>query len=162
MSLHYLNHVEVDGLSRLLERGVAFVIVGSHALLHYTPLERPNGGLRTIGDLDIFVECSATNLERLSLALSGPGWDCPPDVVIATLREGRSFNITRYQIQFIPVLSGVEWTDVFRTAERVYSLAGTVPVISREMLIINKKAAGRPKDLDDVRVLESDGITNAA
>lgn len=162
MSLQYLNQVEIEGLSRLVKQGVAFVVVGSHALLHYTSPTRPDRTLRTIGDLDLFIECSAENFDKLLMALSGPAWSCPPEIITGTLRLGRSFNIAPYRIQFISTLDGVDWASVSGTAQQILSAAGTVSVISRELLITNKKAVGRPKDLEDVRGLEATMAINAA
>lgn len=153
MSLQYLNQIEKAGLSRLVIQDVDFVIVGSHALLHYVSPILPDGTSRTIGDLDLFVECSSANLEKLMLALSGDEWACSRENVVTPLLRGQSFKIGPYQIQFLPVLSGVEWDTVRQQSEHVYSEAGTVHVISRDLLIVNKKASGRPKDLSDLRLL---------
>jgi hypothetical protein len=162
MSLQYLNQIETDGLSRLIKVGVAFVLVGSHALLHYASAKLPSGEWRTIGDLDLFIECSSANLGKLMVALSGDGWACSREDVMETLRRGESVNLQPYRIQFLPVLSGVEWGNVFRTSGRVYSAAGSVPVISRDLLIENKRAAGRPKDIEDLRLLGVDPEQHAA
>ena len=113
-----------------------------------------NGGVRTIGDLDIYVEPVSTNLKHLTRSMVGPGWMLD-DAAFNSLETGVSVNIPRYHVQFLSKLSGVSWQEVRQKALPVYSRAGMVPVISKDLLVVNKRAAGRPKDLADVIALEN-------
>ena len=66
-------------------------------------------------------------------------------------------GVAHCRIDIITSVSGVEFDDVW-SARLEQSLAGlNVGVISREHLIVNKRSAGRDKDLVDARWLERSG-----
>ena len=154
MSLSHLNAIEVEALRRLNSGGVEFVVVGGHAVLHYTGLPHSNGESRTLGDLDLFVSVEAPNLDRLKVAMAGLGW-VSDSANLDSLASGATVNIERYRVQFLPKVSGVSWERVWRDRVSVYSSAGNVWLIALGDLITNKKAAGRTKDLNDVEALEA-------
>jgi len=59
------------------------------------------------------------------------------------------------RIDVLTGVSGIDFDSAWkgRTSARFGDL--TVPVLGREDLVANKRAAGRPKDLADLAVLES-------
>ena len=138
-----------DFLNALLAHEVEFVLVGGHAVGAY-------GFSRYTEDLDVYVHRSNDNARRLRAALQAFfGVDvgftqeklCQPNKVFMVGEKP-------YRIDILNAIAGVDFDQVF--AKRRYFRIGdlNVPVIGLEELVINKKAAGRPKDLVDAAELE--------
>lgn len=135
-----LNGFEVD-----------YVVVGSEAVAFH-------GVPRYSLDFDLFVQPTQGNLFRVKAALELLGYTelasrIDPEVwarTRATLRLGEP----PFQIDVLLQLSGVVYEPVRRAA--VSGSYGAVPVrfIGRSDLVVNKRAAGREKDLADVKALE--------
>jgi hypothetical protein len=134
----------------LRDAGAEYLVVGAHALAAH-------GRPRATGDLDIWVRPTAGNARRVHAALAAFG---------APLDELTVEDLTQpdliYQIGVVPAridiltgISGVEFAEAWagRMTIRIGELE--VPVIGREALIRNKRAAGRPRDLADVAELEA-------
>lgn len=145
-----INEDFVDLLAALRAENVEFVVVGAHALAAH-------GVPRATGDLDVFVRPSKENAKRVVRALHRFG------APIAAHGIGESDferTDTVYQIGLPPrridlmtSISGVDFGEAW--AGRVEATLGTEPVaiIGRDALIKNKQAAGREKDLLDVKLL---------
>jgi hypothetical protein len=139
-----------DMLAALAASGARFLVVGAHALAAH-------GVPRVTGDLDIWVEPTASNAGAVWRALAQFGAPLgtlgvhqtdfvKPDQVI-------QLGLPPYRIDFMTSISGVGFAEAWPGR-----LAGTlfeVPVafIGREAFIRNKRASGRPKDLADVQSL---------
>jgi hypothetical protein len=137
-------------LLELLNRhGVRYLAVGGFAVaVHGRP--------RYTKDLDLWVEVSPENANRLVAVLEDFGFASlglraedflDPDVVIQLGYEPN-------RVDFLTKLTGVEFADVYplRVSTKVGEL--DVPVIDRASLIANKRALGRPYDLEDTKALE--------
>ena len=137
-------------LSTFLASDVEFLLVGGHAVgAHGLP--------RATDDLDVWVRPSLENAQRVYVALAKFG---------APLRNVTPTDFAKddtiYQIGLPPlrvdVLTGIEGVQ-FDTAwpRRAFVQVGalSVPLIGREDLLTNKRAAGRPQDLADVARLEA-------
>jgi hypothetical protein len=136
-----LNHANVE-----------FVVVGSEAVAFH-------GVPRYSLDFDIFVRPTRANLFRVKAALEMFGFTdltkaLDPEVWART-RHTMRLGEPPLQIDVLLKLSGVEYEPVGRSA--VVGSYGDVPVrfMAREDLIVNKRAAGRAKDLADVQALEA-------
>ena len=136
-------------IQSLQSRQVKFLVIGGYAVAYH-------GHPRFTGDVDFFVECSPENGDRISLAIA--------DFGLASFGlKAEDFSQIGMVVQLgrpprrIDILTGVDGID-FETAwnSRIeVSLADlVVPFISKEQLILSKRAAGRQKDLDDLRYLE--------
>lgn len=139
-------------LSLLIAHRVRFLIVGGHAVaVHGQP--------RYTQDLDLFVEAAEKNGERLRAALLefGLGSATPDAKTLAT--RGKVFMIGRLplRIDLLTSISGVEFGDAWAARSALATSAGTVGVLSREHLLENKRAAGRPKDIADIALLNAAG-----
>ena len=116
-----------------------------------------HGVPRATGDIDIWTDLAQGNAEKVFRALARFGAPLGAIGVSAT-----DFSAPDRVVQIglpprrIDVLTGVSGVD-FQTAWKrrtLLSFAGlAVPVLGREDLIANKRAAGRPKDLADVALL---------
>lgn len=133
--------------------GVRFLVVGAHALaVHGIP--------RGTQDLDIWIERSAENAERAWGALAAFG---APLQAMKVERSDLERESTVVQLGLAPnridVMTDLSGIDSFGSAwaRRVVGRVRgqSFPVLGRADLIANKRAAGRPKDLADVAVLEA-------
>src|SRR5687768_11581444 len=152
------SHFSADTLEfiRLLqEHAVRYLIVGGEAVIYH-------GYARFTGDVDFFYALDGDNPERLFKALqefwSGniPSVDSADDLKQAgyIIQFGRPPN----RIDLLSSVDGVEFEEAWNGRE-IVGIEGTpVPLsssfLSLEMLMRNKRASGRPKDLDDLAFLE--------
>lgn len=132
---------------------VRFLVVGAYAVTFHA---RP----RFTKDLDVWVDPSPQNACRVVSALRSFG--APLDAQGITAHDFQQTGIV-YQIGLAPnridVLTSVDGLDFAPCWQRrVAARYGDVAVayLSREDLIRNKRAVGRPQDLEDVRALEAD------
>jgi hypothetical protein len=133
----------------LNSHGVEYVIVGAHSLAFH-------GRPRYTGDLDILVRPSQENAAKLSTVMNefgfaGTGCEesdfAEPDQVI---QLGRAPN----RIDLLTGITGVAIDEALQT--RVATKLEGLPVfmLSKALLIQNKRAVARPQDLADLDSLD--------
>ena len=139
-------------LASFHSRGVEFLVVGGHAVAFH-------GRPRLTEDLDLYVRPDVANGERIVAALKEFGFGAlgltPSDFEAddRVIQLGRVPN----RVDLLTRLYGVEFPDAWGRRVRA-ELDGTeVWMISREDLIRNKRATGRPQDLADAAYLENVG-----
>ena len=136
-------------LEEFAREKVEHLIVGGYAVAFHA---RP----RATKDLDLLLRATSENLERAAAALARFG--APANVVTATRSLQPSeivyFGQPPLRIDLLQTLDGVVTDEVFARAVSGHWQDVPIRVISLDDLIANKKAAGRPQDLADVRVLE--------
>lgn len=140
---------------RLLARHrVRYLIVGGEAVIYH-------GYARLTGDVDFFYENTSANAGRLFNALLA-FWDGPIPGLAAPneLREKGTivqFGRAPHRIDLMNHIDGVRFARAWasRIRVRLKTPQGLVPVlyIDLPLLLKNKRAAARPKDLDDARFL---------
>ncbi|MEL6616734.1 MAG: nucleotidyltransferase [Bacteroidota bacterium] len=148
------SHFSPDTWERiqLLNRHeVEYVLVGGEAVIHY-------GYARLTGDVDVFYRNDEANTERLYRALVDFwGGDVPSVDRADELRppgQVLQFGRPPNRIDLLNTLTGVLFSEAWVSRETVRADDGTlVPFISLDLLIQNKEATGRPKDIDDARFL---------
>ena len=138
-----------DILVELLAESAEFLLVGAFALaVHEMP--------RATGDIDLWIRPEPANARRVWVALARFGAPVG-NLMVEDLSRPDFFyqiGVAPVRIDLLTSISGVTFEDAWNERE-YHDLEGvTVPVISRRHLLINKKAAGRPKDLADVAWLE--------
>jgi predicted nucleotidyltransferase len=139
--------VDIGGLLKSLNaHSVEYVIIGATAF----PV---HGYARATLDIDIFIRPTAANAHRTRQALIAFGYDLL-DVSEDELLS-KKILIRQYVIatDVHPFVSGVTFDEVWdrRVQDR---LAGVEAAFaSLDDLIRMKEAAGRPKDLEDLRAL---------
>lgn len=139
-----------DLLAAFAVTEVRFLVVGAHALAAH-------GVVRATGDLDLWIEPTESNARRVWRALIAFGAPVEtlgirladfvqPDQVI-------QLGLPPYRIDLMTSISGVTFAEAW--AERLEGMLFEVPVafIGREAFLQNKRATGRPKDIEDVRSL---------
>lgn len=147
-----LNEDFLDMLRALSGAAVEFVIVGAHAMaVHGVP--------RATGDLDILVRPETNNAARVMAALRRFG--APIDAHGVRPEDFQmpgavyQIGLPPRRIDLLTGISGVTFEEAW--ASRIHAHMGSerVAVLDRHTLLKNKRAAGRPKDLADVMLLEN-------
>jgi len=135
-------------IASLNSHGVEYVIVGAHSLAFHS---RP----RYTGDLDILVRPSPENAAKLSLVLNKVGFAgtgfkesdfVEPDQII---QLGRVPN----RIDLLTGITGVVTDEAFQAQIGTYLEGLPVFILSKPLLIQNKRAVARPQDLADLDTL---------
>ncbi len=138
-----------DLLAEFARCGVRFAVVGGYAVAHH-------GRPRATKDLDILVSGRADNLDRAATALAAFG---APGAVVDGVRrlepsEIAYFGVPPLRIDIMRRADGIDSEEAIASADCVQHGDIWIPVIGLELLIANKRAAGRPQDLADVAFLE--------
>ena len=146
-----MNRDFVEMLSALSAAGVDFLIVGAHALAAH-------GAPRATGDLDVWVRPAPDNAARVLEALREFGAPLFDLTVEDLSNPGTVFQIglPPSRIDILSSISGVAFDDAWpnRLSVRIGEL--DVAVIGRADFVVNKRAAGRDKDLSDLTLLPPD------
>lgn len=135
---------------RLLNaEGAQYLVVGGYAVAFY-------GHPRATGDLDIWVGVTADNAQRIVQALEQFGF-APGSVSAATFESaGKVIRMGNppMRIELLTGVSGIDFPAAFARRRDVTLDGVPIPMISRDDLVQNKRAAGRPRDLDDLTHLD--------
>ena len=146
---------DVRELLLLLRRHrVRYLIIGGEAVIFY-------GYARLTGDLDLFYDHRPSNTRRLFTALldfwggSVPGLQNAAELNHYGLVV--QFGVPPNRIDLVNKIDGVAFSKAWPRRKTVSLKVNhhAIPIhfIGRAELLANKRAAGRAKDLDDVRVL---------
>ena len=143
-----LPHDFREFLRLLNEHQVEYLIIGGYAVAYH-------GYPRATADMDIWVAVRPQNAERLVAALKAFGLDVPELSPELFLKPGEIIRMGSppVRIEIATSISGVAFDECY--AARVSDELDGVPVnlINLAHLKINKKTAGRHKDLDDLEHL---------
>ena len=128
-------------LKLLVDEETRFLIVGGYAVAFH-------GYVRATNDIDILFDPTVENATRIQKALAGYGIDIEETDL---LEPGGIFRVgvPPLRIELINTISGVTFEEAW--GRRIIDEYGDTRVafISRKDLLSNKRAAGRPKDLND-------------
>jgi len=154
MMLNYLNTMEEQLLAVFLQHSVKFAVVGGHAVLCYSPIERKDGTLRFPVDLDILVDTNHENLIKLSDALAQLCIFIAEEHLEKAYIEDKLPNLVGgYGTQLFRRILGAETEAILGSVSYAHSAVGQVPVICKSLLIEAKRACQRPKDVEDLCAL---------
>jgi hypothetical protein len=144
-----LNRDWTQFLSALIARGVKFVLVGGHAVAAH-------GEPRLTEDLDVFVEPTIQNAQRLREALVDFGFGAVAPSAEDLATADRIFMLGRkpWRIDILTGIDGVTFGEAWASRVEVEFAPSPLFVMGRQALLANKRAAGRDKDLLDVALLE--------
>lgn len=120
-----------------------------------------HGYPRATGDLDLWVESSPENATHVYQAVSDFG---APMIGInqQTFTErGIVFQIgvAPRRIDLLTHLDGVEFNEAYQAREEIELGGLTIPFLSKDDIIQNKKSTGRKKDKLDVEYLQGPNPT---
>ncbi len=127
---------------------VEYLLIGGYAVAYH-------GYPRATADMDIWIATHAQNTKKIVAALKEFGFDLPELSTELFQKEGQiiRMGVPPVRIEIATTISGVGFEECF-AARVVDELDGVeVNIIDLTHLKINKKAAGRHKDLDDVENL---------
>lgn len=139
-----------DFLQALTDASARFLVAGAHALaLHGVP--------RATGDLDIWIDASTENADRVWQALAEFGAPmeslgitrddlAKPDMVV-------QLGLPPRRIDLLTGLSGLTFEDAWK--DRVLHNTGSIqiPFIGRAALVVNKRETGRLRDRADLEAM---------
>lgn len=135
---------------RLLEANdVEYLLVGGYAVgLHGYP--------RPTGDIDFWISRSEVNAKKVVHVLVEFGFSSP-DLTVSLFTLEKSIvrmGVAPFKIEVITHIDGVTFADCY--AKRLESVIDgcKAKVINYDHLLINKRASGRPKDINDLIELE--------
>jgi hypothetical protein len=154
-----LQVIDLEATLRVIARGgVEAIVVGGVAA-------RAHGSSRLTNDLDLLYSRSPQNVERLAAALAPyspylrgapPGlpfrWDAQ------TIRRGLNFTLTTSlgDLDLLgEITGGGSYEDLVARSTEIEAFGVRVRCLDLEPLIMVKRAAGRPKDLEVVAELEA-------
>jgi hypothetical protein len=136
-------------LALLDSERIDYLLVGGYAVSYH-------GYPRPTGDLDIWVAMEPANAAKLVIALGKFGFGAAGASAATFLTPGQvvRMGVPPVRIEILSSVSGVDFAAC--RSRGITATIDGIPVrlISRTDLIANKRAAGRDKDLNDVKHLE--------
>jgi len=139
-----------DFIIALNEHEVEYVIVGGYSVILH-------GYSRTTGDLDVWVNKTDDNYERLVLAFQSFGLSIfdmnKANFLSNPLINVFSFGRPPVSIDILTEVAGLEFNSCYQNAVLMTVDDLPVKVIDIHDLKIAKKSSGRPKDMDDLENL---------
>jgi hypothetical protein len=139
-----------DLLAELARDGVRYLVVGGYAVAFH-------GRPRATKDIDLWLAGDRDNLARAAEALRRFG--APSQIVGLVAALGPSdivyMGSPPVRVDLLRAIDGIEDFEA-AWSSRVEAIwdGVTVPILGRELLIRNKRASGRPRDLLDAEDLE--------
>jgi len=137
-----------DLFCALNAREVRYLVVGAHAVTFHA---RP----RFTKDLDVRIECTPDNARRAWRALTSFGAPVGDLDAAELARPGvvLQIGVAPNRIDIMTRVDGVEFAPAWeRRCATKYGDAA-IHVLSRQDLVANKRARGRPQDLLDLEAL---------
>jgi hypothetical protein len=140
-----------DFIVALNKYKVEYLLVGGYAVIL-------RGYNRTTGDMDVWVNKTPENYQKLSKAFYSFGLNIS-DMTEQNFLSNEDFNVFTYgrppvSIDIMTAVKGLIFEKAFLNKD-IYEFEGlTISLISRSDLLIAKKAANRSKDLNDIEHLE--------
>jgi hypothetical protein len=142
-----LNRLQ-DVFRLFQQHEVKYVVIGGIAsVLHGVP--------RATFDLDILIEATTENVQRLLTALENAGF---ATATMTNLKDVLANEITvfddRVRIDVQTRTPGVSFQDAWNRRKTITYQGQKFFILSKEDLIRSKRACGRDVDMEDVRLLE--------
>ncbi|MBM4259466.1 MAG: hypothetical protein FJ147_26650 [Deltaproteobacteria bacterium] len=130
-------------------KSVRYVIVGAWALAFH-------GRPRYTGDFDVFVAHDPENAKKLMEVIRAFGFGNTGIEQEDFLQEDYvvQLGVAPNRIDLLTGISGVTFEEAWQSRETGDISGVKVSLISRDLLIKNKRAANRAKDQGDIQLLE--------
>ena len=129
-------------------RNVRYLLVGGYAVNYH-------GHERATKDFDLWIEPIEDNAQRVSLALQDFGFAASSVDPAKFTSEDKAFAFGRepFRVDLLTTLDGLTFADCYERRVEAVLDDLRLPVLSRNDLLRNKRASGRPRDLADVSEL---------
>jgi hypothetical protein len=140
-----------DFIETLNYQGVKYILVGGMAVIVH-------GHARVTGDMDIWVECKEENYRKLVKAFQQfhmPVFDMTLEKFL-NVNENDVFSFGRNPvgIDIMTAVKGLDFDEAYKLSTIFDDDGLLIRVVHINHLIEAKKAAGRLKDLDDIKQLQ--------
>ena len=141
-----------DLLLELCDAGVAFVVLGGHAVAFH-------GHPRATKDIDVLVRADRDNAARVYRALAAFG--APLEAFEVTEADFATYDgvlqigLPPRRIDILNRADGITFEEAAAGGDAFVIDGRRVPVIGLGALLQNKRAAGRKQDLADIAALEA-------
>lgn len=139
--------MDIGGLLKLLnEHDARYIIIGAAAF-------PAHGWSRTTRDIDILIEATIENAQRVKDALTKFGYDMTDASIEDLLTKKVLLRQYILETDIHPFVTGAEFQSVWenRVDDKLYGVP--THFASLKDLINMKRAAGRPKDMEDLKYL---------
>jgi hypothetical protein len=142
----------IDDIRRICraldDAGARYVLIGGFAVILH-------GGLRTTKDIDLLVDPSPANVERLKRALSVLEDDAAREIDPDDLEKYAVVRVAdEVLVDLLAAACGVTWSEASPSALRM-DLDGTPVIVADIETLIRTKRTVRPSDAADRAWLES-------
>ena len=149
MNIFLEDHQEI--IKKLIQGNVAFLLIGGYAVIYH-------GYQRTTGDMDLWVEPTNENKEKVIKVLENSGYD-PVDLknlaeMDFTKHLAFSIGEEPQKIDFINYINQVSFDAANRNKTDIDFEGMKIPVINIHELILSKINTGRKKDEADVEEIQ--------
>lgn len=139
-----------DFLNALRHCQVRYILVGGYSVILH-------GYSRTTGDMDIWVEKTLDNYERLIRAFNEFGMPTF-DMTADNFLNNPNFDVFTFgrqpvAIDIITAIKGLEFSTAYEQAKDIEVEGLWVRLIHYNDLLTAKRAAGRPRDINDLNNL---------
>jgi predicted nucleotidyltransferase len=137
-----------DFLKLCNQKRAKYLLIGGYAVGFF-------GYPRATADMDVWIERSHENAEKIVAVLKLFGFDVPELSIDLFLEEGKivRMGVPPLRLEILNDISGVTFAECYPSRTRAIIDGIRVDIISLEHLKVNKKASGRDKDLDDLKNL---------
>ncbi|MEA3364525.1 MAG: nucleotidyltransferase [Candidatus Hydrogenedentes bacterium] len=145
-------HPDLRAFIELLNsHGVEYIVVGAHAMAYH-------GCPRYTGDIDLFVKVAPENARQLEGVICEFGFEDTGLTAHDFTEEHQVIQLgfPPNRIDLLTTLTGVSFDAAWAEAVSAELDGLPVKILSRNHLIVNKKALGRTKDLADLEWLEGE------
>jgi hypothetical protein len=138
----------VDFVELLNKHEVDYMVVGGYALAFH-------GEPRTTGDMDIWIDGTEANASRIVGVIQDFGMGALGFTEKDFLEPGiiTQIGYPPLRIDILTEIDGVQFAQAKRNRQQFQHGKLTIPFIGVADFIKNKEAAGRKKDLQDIRRL---------
>lgn len=140
-----------DFIKALNDADVAYLLVGGYSVILH-------GYSRTTGDLDIWVQRTEGNYQRLKLAFSRfgmPVFDMTEENFLHhDIWDVFTFGNPPVAIDIMVAIKGLDFDAAFQHAVEFDDEGLRIRVVHLDDLLRAKRAANRPKDQDDLQHLQ--------
>ena len=145
-----LNEDFLDFIRALNQHEVEYLIVGGYAVIFH-------GYPRTTGDLDIWIHKTGVNYGRLVRAMTDfgmPLFDMTRENFLHNPHlDVFTFGRPPVSIEILNQVKGLQFENAYPNAVHNEIEGITVKFLSRPDLLAAKKAANRPRDINDIENL---------
>jgi hypothetical protein len=124
------------------------LLIGGYAVGYY-------GYPRATADMDVWIEILSDNAQKIIKVLKEFGFESPelkPELFLEKNKIIR-MGLPPFRIEVLTTISGVNFDECYKEREQITIDGIRVDLISLKHLKLNKKAAGRYKDLNDLEHL---------